>query len=460
LDLSTKALLFDFGGTLDSDGVAWKERFYQLWIAEGENVERGVFDRAFYAADDALVGRIPSSLALTETVGLLTAGLARELGTADRGLAGRVARRFCAESRESVARSAEVLARLKRRFRLGVVSNFYGNLEAICDEAGLSEHLTCVVDSAVVECSKPDAEIFQAALRELGVQASEAVFIGDSRPRDMEGARRLGMRHILLAPDPEAPPGCCPADPIIARLSDLEAVLDSGKIRAGGILAAGEGSRLRVDGWSMAKPLVPVEGVALIERVLSNFLAAGVESIAVIFNETETDCAKFVKSKFPDADIRVLVKTTASSYESFREIAAMLPPGRALVSTVDAFCRRADFLDFVRLAEASPADRTVLAVTPFVADEKPLWARVEESGRVSALGGRSGDAVTAGMYVFPERVRALAPPPGIGRLREFLSWLVDRGEPVAAISMEKVVDVDRGEDVALAESLAATEIPS
>jgi NDP-sugar pyrophosphorylase family protein len=240
----------------------------------------------------------------------------------------------------------------------------------------------------------------------------------------------------------------------------LEAVLDSGKIRAGGVLAAGEGSRLRVDGWSMAKPLVPVEGVALIERVLSNFLAAGVETIAVIFNETETDCAQFVKLKFPDADIRVLVKTTSSSYESFREIAAMLPPGRALVSTVDAFCRRADFLDFVRRAEASPGDRTVLAVTPFVADEKPLWARVDESGRVSALGGSSGDVVTAGMYVFPERVRALEPPPGIGRLREFLSWLVDRGEAVAGISMEKVVDVDRGEDVALAETLAATESPS
>ena len=458
--MKTKALLFDFGGTLDSDGVPWKERFHRLWIAEGETVEPADFDRAFYAADDALVGVLPSSLTLSETAGLLARGLAKELGTADPDVAARVARRFCADSRESLARSAELLARLKRRYRLAVVSNFYGNLEAICGEAGLLEHVSAAVDSAVVGCGKPDAGIFRAALRELGAQPQEAVFIGDSRQRDMEGARRLGMRHVLLAPDPEAPPGCCPGDRIIARLSQLEAALDSGKIRAGGILAAGEGSRLRGDGWSMAKPLVPVEGVPLIERVLSNFLAAGIETVAVIFNETETDCAAFVRSKFREADIRVLVKTTASSYESFREIAAMLPPGRALVSTVDAFCRRADFLDFVRRAEAAPADQTVLAVTPFVADEKPLWARVEASGRVSALGGVSGNAVTAGLYVFPERVRALAPPAGIGRLREFLSWLVDREEPVAGISMEKVVDVDRGEDVALAESLAATEIPS
>src|SRR5262249_52875909 len=102
------------------------------------------------------------------------------------------------------------------------------------------------------------------------------------RQRDGGARGRLGMRHVLLAPAREAPPGCCPGDRIIARLSQLEAALDSGKIRAGGILAAGEGSRLRGDGWSMAKPLVPVEGVPLIERVLSNFLAAGIETVAVI----------------------------------------------------------------------------------------------------------------------------------------------------------------------------------
>src|SRR5262249_21801229 len=91
--LKTKALLFDFGGTLDSDGVPWKERFHRLWIAEGETVEPADFDRAFYAADDALVGVLPSSLTLSETAGLLARGLAKELGTADPDVAARVARR-------------------------------------------------------------------------------------------------------------------------------------------------------------------------------------------------------------------------------------------------------------------------------------------------------------------------------------------------------------------------------
>jgi NDP-sugar pyrophosphorylase family protein len=123
---------------------------------------------------------------------------------------------------------------------------------------------------------------------------------------------------------------------------------------------------------------------------------------------------------------------------------------------VDAFCLRDDFLEFVRRAGHGSPEETLLAVTPFVADEKPLWAKLDASGRVTALGGASGDAVTAGMYVFPERVRGLHAPPAIGRLREYLAWLVERGEPVRALSIDTVVDVDRGEDVALAESLAAS----
>jgi len=51
-------------------------------------------------------------------------------------------------------------------------------------------------------------------------------------------------------------------------------------------------------------------------------------------------------------------------------------------------------------------------------------------------------------------VRALAPPPGLGRLREFLAWLVTSGEMVYGEVIERVVDVDRAADVALAELMA------
>jgi NDP-sugar pyrophosphorylase family protein len=62
--------------------------------------------------------------------------------------------------------------------------------------------------------------------------------------------------------------------------------------------------------------------------------------------------------------------------------------------------------------------------------------------------------VTAGIYLVPERVRRLSPPPAVRRLRDFLAWLLRRGEPMYAVTLPAVVDVDRAEDVALAEAMA------
>jgi len=230
-------------------------------------------------------------------------------------------------------------------------------------------------------------------------------------------------------------------------------------IRQGAIIAAGEGSRLRRDGFAMPKPLVPVAGIPLVEHVIGHFLAAGIDTLAVIFNENEKDCVDFVRSRFGNLDLRLVIKTTASSLESFGEVAALLGEGRALVSTVDAFCSRPAFLDFYRGALLRPEAASVLAVTPFVADEKPLWVDMDPSGRISALGGPSGTQVTAGMYLISDRVRVLAPEMArsgtLGRLREFLGWLHRQGEPLYGESIPTVVDVDRAEDVALAEALVA-----
>jgi len=79
---------------------------------------------------------------------------------------------------------------------------------------------------------------------------------------------------------------------------------------------------------------------------------------------------------------------------------------------------------------------------------------VDAGGRILGLGGASGDTVTAGIYLVSERVRTLDPPPGLGRLREFLAWLCRAGEPLYAEVIETVVDVDRADDVAIAEALA------
>lgn len=220
------AVLFDFGGTLDADGLPWKERVFRLFLDEGIVVARERFDPIFYAADDALVGALPATCSFRETVTRLVAGIADALGPRDRAAAERIARRFLDEALAQLAGNARLLVRLARRYRLGIVSNFYGNLGRVCDDAGIRSLFSVLVDSAEVGCSKPDPRIFRAALEALGVEPAAATFVGDSLQRDMVGARGVGMRHIWLvgAAAPAAAP-CCRDDRQIRALGELETIL-------------------------------------------------------------------------------------------------------------------------------------------------------------------------------------------------------------------------------------------
>lgn len=222
----TVALLFDFGGTLDSEGVPWKERFLRIWREEVGDVPRELFEPAFYAADDAIVGAVRPDTTLTETVQRLARGIAHRLATGADEPVERAASRFSADALETLSRRRELLARLARSYRLGIVSNFYGNLAGVCAEAGIGGSFSALVDSCDVGCSKPEPAIFRAALAKLAVSAAEAVLVGDSVERDMAGARTLGMRHVLLreAGGPE-PFLCCPGDRVIARLDEIEGAL-------------------------------------------------------------------------------------------------------------------------------------------------------------------------------------------------------------------------------------------
>ena len=205
-----ETVLFDFGGTLDSDGVAWKERFHALYRAEGLDMSAEAFAPAFYAADDALVGALAPTTGLRETVHALAANLEAELarrgvGNGRQGIDSargrRVASRFLSEMFAAFARNRPVLEALGERYRLGVVSNFYGNLEAACERAGLAPLFGVMTDSQRVGAEKPEPAIFHAALSALNAAPETAVMVGDSLRRDCEGARRSGLGFFWIAPE-------------------------------------------------------------------------------------------------------------------------------------------------------------------------------------------------------------------------------------------------------------------
>src|SRR5262245_47283338 len=103
-----------------------------------------------------------------------------------------------------------------------------------------------------------------------------------------------------------------------------------------GILAAGEGSRLRAGGFHMPKPLLPIAGVLLIGRLLRAVQLLRPEAIVCIISNQGTSVMDYVRQHYPTLPIEFVQQDTASSYESFTVLCAHLGGSPFLVTTVDS----------------------------------------------------------------------------------------------------------------------------
>ena len=93
----------------------------------------------------------------------------------------------------------DVLAEIAGRgIRIGLISNSHRCLASFQEHFELARFISAAVSSSQHGYLKPHPSIFQAALHLLGVPAGEAVMVGDSVGQDIEGARRVGMRAVLV----------------------------------------------------------------------------------------------------------------------------------------------------------------------------------------------------------------------------------------------------------------------
>lgn len=135
--------------------------------------------------------------------------------------------------REDCLRTLSVLR--ERGLRLVLVSNIDDDfLEPMLDNLGLRAHLDDWISSEAARSCKPDARIFRQALARAGCEPGEALFVGDSRIHDIQGARAVGIPAVLIAEEGgvshlddesfDAQP-----DHVIQTLSELVALVDSSR---------------------------------------------------------------------------------------------------------------------------------------------------------------------------------------------------------------------------------------
>ena len=236
------ALLLDFGGTLDGS-LHWLDRFLGQYRAAGIEITRDELDGAFAHATQAgyRAGRVIRRFGMVDLIRFLVGNqvefLAHEGPQRLRARLGssaakgrhrtveRIAEGFIGATREGLDANREILKALKQRFRIGVVSNFYGNLDRILKEAGMTKMIDSITDSSQVSIFKPQPGIFEAALRGLGVPPAAAAMVGDSLEKDCAPAHRLGLTTVWYhAGGSGDGRDCASADYTITSLGELESI--------------------------------------------------------------------------------------------------------------------------------------------------------------------------------------------------------------------------------------------
>jgi putative hydrolase of the HAD superfamily len=138
---------------------------------------------------------------------------------------------FCEEFMKYVRideHAKQVIEGLHEKYKLGIISNFAipECVLKLLKADGLYELFDLIVVSAAVNKRKPSPEIFQSALKELGVSVSDAIFVGDTVDADVEGPKAVGMKVVYIERRCQKPSEKFSPDHTIKSLNELPPLLE------------------------------------------------------------------------------------------------------------------------------------------------------------------------------------------------------------------------------------------
>ena len=225
-----------------------------------------------------------------------------------------------------------------------------------------------------------------------------------------------------------------------------------------GIIAAGEGSRLALEGSGQPKPLVPIAGVPMIERLARIFMNCGADRIAVIVNDRNPDTVSYVRRMSAHMPIDLVVKSTPTPMHSLMELAPYLGRERFCVTTVDTVFREKELADMMKAFESTSYDG-LMGVTSLIDDEKPLYVDTDSDMLIRGFLDEQGGCrfVSAGIYALKAQaldVLARCLESGQTRMRYFQRRLLEEGMRLKAFDMGRVIDVDHVGDIEKAQEIA------
>ncbi len=204
-----KGIIFDYGATIDSNGKHWAEVLWDAYLEAGVPVGKSEFREAYVYGERylALNPVIESGFSFRDVL-LVKTRLQLEYLVENGFLKADpdklseyilAVSEYCYHfARITVEKAKPLLDQLVGRYPLVLVSNFYGNIEAVLKDFGLEKYFREIVESAIVGVRKPDPAIFDLGVKALGLPAQHVVVVGDSYKKDIVPARTLGCQGIWI----------------------------------------------------------------------------------------------------------------------------------------------------------------------------------------------------------------------------------------------------------------------
>lgn len=224
-----------------------------------------------------------------------------------------------------------------------------------------------------------------------------------------------------------------------------------------GIIAAGDGERIKKEGSPVSKPLVEIGGVPMIGRLVELMEAAEANSISIVVNKEMPEVVEYLEKLAItiECPLKTILRKTESSFHSFKELLTLIDSrDKFIVTTVDTVFSGDKFMKFVEYFRRIPDSVDgLMGVSHFIDDEKPLYVGVNETGKINSFKDIPDGAknyVSAGVYGLRSgtiEILETCYEKGISRMRNFQRELLEAGLCLNAFDMGKVIDVDHLSDV-------------
>jgi putative hydrolase of the HAD superfamily len=223
-----RAVFFDVDFTLIYPGPTFQDEGYAQFAARfGIEVDRSRFNAAVRAAS-SILDEAQEHVYDADIFVRYTRRIVEEMGGTGERLddcAREIYREWATNQHFHLYDDVTpVLSELARReVKIGLISNSHRCLSSFQQHFELDGLIAAAVSSSEHGYMKPHPSIFEAALTLAGVIASESVMVGDSLSHDIDGARRVGMRGVLVHRSDEPPPDT--DVPVIRTMTELLGLL-------------------------------------------------------------------------------------------------------------------------------------------------------------------------------------------------------------------------------------------